>query len=264
MKKFYFSVIILSALFFMSWSAGFTNPASGAPGDNRSCGSVGCHDDGVFDPSAEITLTDLDGNELTSFFPDTEYLVNVTISTGSAVPPTGYGFQMVCLDDQENPVNNFSDLPDGVTQFSSGSRQYVVQSRRLPVNVISIPWTAPDVGEVTFYSGANAVNGNGNPNGDGATSTTATFSQGSTSTDDLSELNVTLYPNPVSDRLNIESSINGTYQLVNERGQLLIEQETTNSSLDVSALNSGIYFLIARDGNSSPRVNRVIKRVIKI
>lgn len=257
MKKLYLSATIMSTVLLMSWSGGFTNPASGAPGDTRSCGNVGCHDDGAFDPSVDITLTDFDGNEITRYLPDVEYLVNVTINSSSTVPPSGYGFQMVCLDDLENPVNNFADLPDGVREFSSGSRQYVVQSMRLPVNVISIPWTAPETSSVTFYSGANAVNGNDNPNGDGATSTSATFEQGSTSTEDIADLSLSVYPNPVSDILNIEGTTESNYQLLDASGQLVIEQ--SSDKMDVSELNSGVYFLMARGEDNSPIVKRIIK-----
>ena len=260
MKKFYFSILILSTVFFMSWSDGFTNPASGAPGDNRACSDSGCHSDGAFDPSADITLTDFSGNEITRYLPNTEYLVNVTINSSATVPPTGYGFQMVCLDDQESPINNFGDLPDGVREFSSGNRQYVVQSRRLPVNVISIPWTAPETGSVTFYSGVNAVNGNGTRTGDGATTATATFDQGSTSTEEISTARLWVFPNPVSDILTVLGSTEDTYQLLDGNGKLVLEQKSDR--IDMSRLNPGLYFLRVRDGAG---VNKpIVKRVIKI
>lgn len=257
MKKLYFAFVILLSITLLSWSGGFTNPASGAPGDGNACGQAGCHNGGVFDPTMDVSLTDFDGNEIVRYLPGVEYLVNVTINTTTQVPPLGYGFQMVCLDDQENPVNNFANLPNGLKEFANAGRQYVVQSMRLPVNTIAVPWTAPDAGSVTFYSAGNAVNGNGSRNGDSPTSISATFEQGSTSTDDIPSAVLNVYPNPVSNVLNIEGDTEGTYQLLDESGKLLIEQ--ADNKMDVSELNSGIYFLMARGDDNAPIVKRIIK-----
>lgn len=257
MKKLYFAFIIILSITLLSWSGGYTIPASGAPGDTRACGNSGCHASGAFDPTMELSLTDLDGNSIERYLPGAEYLVNVTINSSSTVPPSGYGFQMVCLDDQQNPINNFTDLPEGVREFANTGRQYVVQSMRLPTNTVAIPWTAPDAGSVTFYSGGNAVNGNGGPGGDGATSTSATFEQGSTSTKDIQNSILKTYPNPVTNVLNIEGETSDVYQLLDTRGQLLIEQKA--HQMDVSALDAGVYLLMATTANGETRVKRVIK-----
>jgi len=257
MKKLYFAFIIILSITLLSWSGGYTIPASGAPGDARACGNAGCHSAGAFDPSMELSLTDLDGNIIERYLPGAEYLVNVTINTSSTVPPSGYGFQMVCLDDQQNPVNNFTDLPDGVREFGNADRQYVVQSMRLPTNTVAIPWTAPDAGSVTFYSGGNAVNGNGGASGDGATSTSATFEQGSTSTVDINNSTLRTYPNPVTKVLNIEGATSDVFRLLDLRGHLLIEQSA--NQMDVSALDAGVYLLMATTAQGETRVKRVIK-----
>ena len=56
-----------------------------------------------------------------------------------------------------------------------------------------------------------------------------------------------LYPNPVSDRLFIQSPASGTYdlELVNTLGQVILSQKNNNASieLEVSNLSKGFYFL---------------------
>jgi len=256
MKKLSLGIIILAAFGLLSNSGGFSNPATGAPGDTATCGNNGCHSAGNFDPSVNITLTDTGGNDIERYLPGGQYLVNVNIVFPGQLPPSGYGFQMVCLDDQEAAVNAFSDLPMGVREFSANNRQYVVQSQRLPTGSIQVPWTAPDAGAVTFYAGAIAANANGNPNGDGATTGSATFAQGSASSEDLNGIEFSVYPNPVSQMLTIDGP-DGTYQLFNASGEKL--KSVKGNKIDMSDVNVGLYFIrIAEDSQA------LFQKIIKI
>ena len=80
-----------------------------------------------------------------------------------------------------------------------------------------------------------------------------------TSTDDISEddqfyLNV--YPNPVSDQLHIES--NGHQQsviLYNQQGLQISEYSIKNDIIDLSQMDSGVYFL---------KIDNQIRKVVKI
>ena len=72
-----------------------------------------------------------------------------------------------------------------------------------------------------------------------------------------------LYPNPVSNILNVETLLIGNYQLkiVNQLGQVVLEQNnnTASSSLDVSNLFNGIYFLKITSENNESQTIKFIK-----
>lgn len=70
----------------------------------------------------------------------------------------------------------------------------------------------------------------------------------SLSTDSLTnKINISVYPNPVSNFLNIDNSFSGNLQLkvFNQLGQIVLiqNQNTTSTSLDVSNLSKGLYYL---------------------
>jgi Secretion system C-terminal sorting domain len=66
--------------------------------------------------------------------------------------------------------------------------------------------------------------------------------------------NIKLFPNPVTEKLFIEGISEGNVKVINLVGEMIIEKNNTNS-IDVSSLNSGIYFLQITSGN----VQSVIK-----
>jgi len=75
--------------------------------------------------------------------------------------------------------------------------------------------------------------------------------------------NITLFPNPASQAVSIkfDKSIDVTIQLFDIKGQLFIEERNNYSPLheiNVSHLNSGIYFVRISDDNA----NKVIKLII--
>jgi hypothetical protein len=71
-----------------------------------------------------------------------------------------------------------------------------------------------------------------------------------TSTNDLQTLsNLTLYPNPVQDKLYLETTEqNWKYQILNLQGQYLLEGKY-QKNIEVEQLPSGIYFIqLSREG----------------
>ncbi|MEM9545369.1 MAG: fasciclin domain-containing protein [Bacteroidota bacterium] len=86
-----------------------------------------------------------------------------------------------------------------------------------------------------------------------------------TSTNDLSPEEVSVYPNPTSEKVSVEydESLfnNPTIQIVNTNGQLVkqIKNFSANSILNMADLQNGIYNVIISDNE-----NRVVKRITKI
>lgn len=259
MKKTYllFSIIVISVSL-ISFSSGISKRSAGAPGDTDSCGQGGCHAAGNYDPSISILLLDSDSTEVTDYIAGNEYTISVNITSPNTVPPLGYGFQLVCLDDMEAAVNNYGELPQAVRSFVDGDREYVVQAARLPVGVIEIPWTAPEVGAVTFYAGGAAVNGNGNPQMDGATEGSSTFSRNTSSSNTLRDDLFTVYPNPTADFIIVESDEEIETEILSITGQTLDIQ--TGKKIDLSEYPAGVLVVKATDEKGQSQSSLIYKK----
>ena len=61
--------------------------------------------------------------------------------------------------------------------------------------------------------------------------------------------NIKLFPNPVTEKLFIEGLTEANVKVINLVGEMMIEKNNANS-IDVSSLNSGIYFLQITSGNT--------------
>lgn len=61
--------------------------------------------------------------------------------------------------------------------------------------------------------------------------------------------NIKVFPNPVTEKLFIEGASDANSKVFNLVGEMMIEKNNANS-IDVTALNSGIYFLQITSGNS--------------
>ena len=235
---------------------------SGAPGENgQTCGSFGCHSNGVFDPNVVISLLNDVGEEVTSYLPNQSYTVNLKINhTGE---PAGYGFQIVSLlDSDETGINTFSNLTNQMQEVMVSDRQYVEQRNIIPNDLIKLAWTAPEAGSgpISFYGIGNAVNGNGNSSGDGAKSDTLKI------TEDLMSSNTTLqntelsiFPTPTTAFINIYSAEKvKAVSIFNLQGRLVLHNTNSNTEINIQELNSGIYFLQALFENNQITHKRII------
>ena len=79
----------------------------------------------------------------------------------------------------------------------------------------------------------------------------------------VNKKNIKLYPNPVSNNLTIENPFSGNLQLqvFNQLGQIVLKQNqnTSSTSLDVSNLSKGIYFLNIHSENNNSQTIKFIK-----
>ena len=88
--------------------------------------------------------------------------------SNSAGTPDGYGFSMICLDANDNNYNGWANASSNAQLSTSAGRNYVEHDGISSSNEFTVDWTAPSAstGDVTFYVGANAVNGaDGNSGG---------------------------------------------------------------------------------------------------
>jgi len=250
------SILILIGL--MSNSSGrgnvFGQAVTGAPGDsNMTCASSGCHSSGTFSPSADLTVLDLNGNPVSSFIPGETY--DITLATQTSGSPSAFGFQMVALDADNSSASNWSDIGNNMQIVTLGDRDYIEHNSPSSSNEFNTKWTAPSAGsgDVTFYFSANAVNGNGNPGGDGATSSTFVLSEIVTSSNDLTEASISIFPQPALDFVTISGEeLNYEYTLFDIKGQKIKASNfTKTTSLDISQLTQGLYFVQLYNGDKT-------------
>lgn len=80
--------------------------------------------------------------------------------------------------------------------------------------------------------------------------------------DTFEQNNLKLYPNPVSNELNIENGENLKIKIYTVLGNIVLNEDSnidSNRKVNVSNLNSGIYFLELIDKDN----NRLVKRFVK-
>ena len=271
MKKIYsnrlfitaFSLLILIAL--MSNSSGraniFGQAVTGAPGDtNKTCASSGCHSSGTFSPNAQLSIQDDNGNVVSQYIPGSTY--DVTLIIESSGNPSAFGFQMVALKPDNSPATEWTDLGSNLQSVQLGDRKYIEHNSPSASNEFKTKWIAPSEasGDITFYFSANAVNNNGSPSGDGGTNSTFVMSELSTSSDDLFEKTITLYPNPAHATITIGATEKELkYSIIDINGRLIkTSMIVGKSTIDISDLSSGLYFINLQDGN-----HNITKKLMK-
>lgn len=233
--------------------------ATNAPGSSANkCTS--CHTGGNFGTiSVDLVMMTDSALAVTEYTPGSTYTLTATVSN-SAGSPAGYGLQMVALKTSDNSNAGVLASPSANAKLSNlASRTYLEQKTTSSTNVFSVNWTAPaeGSGDVTFYFGANAVNGNGNNGGDKAVLTDFTFSEAiipvdttdsSNAVTEILEIQHMIYPNPAKDYLYLNSSSEvSDLQVFDVFGNVISNWNWQNEKIDVSKLQNGVYFMLLND-----------------
>ena len=146
---------------------------TGSPigGSGASCSN--CHSGGSYSPTIAINVFDDMMNQVTSYTPGEDYVVQYSVVSGSG-SPAGFGMQSLLISNTSNDeagVLNSVITPN--TQIaSSGSFNFAEHSGLNTSGTFQLNWTAPTsgFGEVSIYARGLALNGNGNTTGDESTS----------------------------------------------------------------------------------------------
>ncbi len=224
---------------------------TGAP-SHATCGTNGeCHVNATAsnlndeNGSVEISF----GEDNTTYEAGQTYDMTITISHPSA---SRFGFQMVAFNANNESVGNFVGNMTNFTESKLGGDgiQYI-QHANIPEstnNTYSFEWEAPATmtDDITFYVSCMAANANSSPSGDFIyTNSLAVTPLVDTNLEQLNA-NITLYPNPVQDILNIQipqNEITGELQLMDATGKVIEVFNTNTTQIDLSNQATGIYFL---------------------
>lgn len=240
---------------------------TGAPGET-SC--TGCHG-GTANTGPGVLSFDLGG--ITQYIPNETYTGTITLKQPGI---NKFGFVSLALRNSNNTTTGTFSLIDTVRTrlFVDGSRNYVGHT---PCGADANPadstqwqfkWTAPDtnVGNITLFLGSIATNHDHATTGDNIYTASVALTPFTTSINEipgvLTELNV--YPNPVSDHLNITFQSHYTDALgielfdINGRKVQLLKPEpvrkgTITKSFDIKekGIAPGMYLIKITTGNRS-------------
>lgn len=217
--SFLYSAFGLTALAFllMNNSGGVASTQgqdrTGSPVSNNPCSQ--CHSGGSFSTVADFTVSDAQGNPVTTYVPGETYDLSYEITASGA---TRYGMQAVALLGNNSNAGSLANPSSNAKITTLNSRRYLEQNAASSSNIFTAEWTAPNAGSgsVTFYGSALAVNGNGGTSGDEYTNI-PTFTLGednSSNTMSLAGLqDARLLPNRVQNELHLRLELNNTQDL---------------------------------------------------
>jgi len=269
--RFTISLFILASFcfLFMSNSGGRASILgegnTGAPGDDsKTCAS--CHGGGDFGAEIEIKMFDMAGSEVSEYLGGETYTVQARITTTTT--PGGYGLQMVGLiDNGDVDTEGFSNPSSNSQIVSAMGRTYLEQQGLSSSDVFESDWTAPanGSGSVSFYAAGHASNANGSTNGDDSTQGSITFQETTVSNTLEEQLQLTVYPNPVDNFTTIkwgnDKAVNISVSDITGKVVMNTEALGTQTELNLSSLNTGIYFLsIIDNSNNRKTVQKITKR----
>jgi hypothetical protein len=254
MKKLYiFSPILLAvgAVIWMGASGGVAKvqnkDRTSSPVSSPAC--TMCHLGGAnFNTSATIKVSDAAGI-ITKYTPGETYKVTVEIqSTGN----TGHGFQVTGLLANNSSAGSCTVVTSGTQKSVLGGRWYFEQSQAVTGGNYEMTWVAPAAGsgDVTFYGSALSTNGDGATNGDeyvniSSVKLTEGSPNGLRDIVGLEQLN--LYPNPVSNQLNIKSDEAEITEIqIYSLSGMLMNQQKFNAKeifLNIEEYSKGTYLV---------------------
>jgi len=256
-KKLHFQPVLfllpILALFILSFYNGAPAAVTGSPGDsNNNC--TACHTS-----AATYNAFNLSVN-ITSNIPTGGYALNhkytITV-TQTSTGATEHGFQITAEMTNASKIGQFSALEavnTTIQNLDGGIGTHVTHTALGgDVNTWSFYWTAPsfDAGAITFY--VASITGNKNSSG-GYTTQDTEYASNTLTIDGVlgissqNLLNFSMYPNPCESTINLQlpSGTNSAKaHIFDYLGKTLMLKDITssNSSLDISNLSSGIYFV---------------------
>ncbi len=261
MNKSYQTSIIISI--FIGLVLGLGNSAgrasrgqgnTGAPGDQpRVCQS--CHNSAQIQVQVQLELFDQSGNVVNEYAPGQEYTLQATIQNVVG-DPSAYGIQMVSITDSLFlNTGSWSQIPETLIEVNLNNRSYLEHYQPVNENSFTIGWVAPseNVGSISFYGAAAAVNGNGASSGDGAAADRLRLE---VSTNIQVPIEV-VYPNPTYDHLFVPSPyISATLYDLN--GKILLAY-LNNQMIDLSLMPTGYYLLELEKLDGEKTIHKILK-----
>jgi hypothetical protein len=242
---------LLFSITFLSNDNGRTTGTTGAPGEPDSITCEACHIRGNFDPIMEIELR-LSNIKVTTIKPATTYTLNVKLGdrTGKA---RAYGFQLVPLTSRNTMAGSFPTLGSKVKRANTLNRSYLTHSSPNTTPLFTATWTSPanlalEDSIVFYYAGISGDNVNESIGDNSIAGKTRFVYTLSSSSKIFNTENIKIWPTVSSSYLylsiadfdQVKANIYDLY------GRLISENTLESTTIDVSDLNQGLYYLSLR------------------
>jgi hypothetical protein len=237
---------------------------TGAPGEST-CATAGCHFGTPTLNASDVTLGSAGTGISSGYAANTLY--NLSVNAGNGFP--AYGFSVTAVNASGAAMGTFALTPNTTTtSLSSGSgKQYVGHLNANSTNAWVFRWTSPATTAETvfFYLAVNQANNNNEGSGDNiklkAYSATASsfgpfnVATGIQNIDGLLDGSISVFPNPVTDNINLSFNITdnqpvkaGIYNLNGQLVKPLMDEELSwgdhNRNFNVAgSLSTGIYLV---------------------
>ncbi|MES2592251.1 MAG: choice-of-anchor V domain-containing protein [Bacteroidota bacterium] len=240
---------------------------TGSPGDGSSCTASGCHAGTATNQAGLITST----IPSSGYIPGQTYTVTGSITTSGK---TRFGFEM-------SPQNLAGALKGSLiltntthTQLVGGGKYitHKLAGTSFPSGTAtwSFDWTAPAAGsgDLTFYGAFNSTNNSGTTSGDLVTLSSLAVTEDvlagiSESVNNVSN-SISVYPNPVSDKLYFKNSLKEkalNVSIIDVNGKLVkkIDGIQENEYMDMENIENGYYLLRIETANGMA-VKKIVKK----
>lgn len=272
MKKIILLFTSITGLLYLTLTSSSGGASATPAGHNTAingCGGSGCHGSmASANTTTSISIKEKSsGNAVTNgkYEPGKTYTITVTGNNSSAKE---FGYMTLIRDASMAQAGMLANASAGSKIQTIPPGTYTVAEHNAPIAATSgmfsatFDWTAPasGAGAITINLGVNATNDNGAVSGDEFNTSNVVLSEDNTSIGSVANsINVSAYPNPVQNNLNIEfgNIKTNTYniQVVNVRGQIIENLTQTVSSSSIVTLNtsnwtSGMYNIVLNNGSA--------------
>jgi hypothetical protein len=256
--------------------------STAAPGE-ETCGRAGCHtgNNGSNNINTGSGILSISSNKNLQFYvPGESYEITVRIEESNI---ERFGFSLTVLDENNNKAGHLSvtnhqltQILDGINQFAG--RQYITYRMKgtepyeSGVGQWTFNWTAPEtnVGKISFFTAGVSGDNDGTDLGDLVYThkIEASYSLTSVSNLEKKNSNVSVYPIPAKEFIHIQvehfDHSNLKYSLFDIKGINVLQTQNDallnpTSQMNISNLNSGIYFLHIVSDNETIHKQIIIK-----
>ncbi len=245
---------------------------TGSPADNKTCAQTSCHPG----PASAITGAITSDVPSSGYTPGNTYTITATVTDPSI---TKFGFQISPQNTAGTLLGSMAILNTTTTKFTSASSKYITHKSAgtsFPSHTAtwSFAWTAPvsGTGDVTFYGAFNFTNNNNDESGDQIRTSTLTIQEafGVGIDEGTTTASLQLYPNPATDQIRLNYSLNSAQQVVvslyNTSGNKIADlaNETQqpgnyNMAFSLNDYSAGVYMIVLKTGERT-----YTKKVVKL
>ncbi len=280
MKKVILLFTSISALLYVALTS-YSNGASATSKAHNAavsgCGGAGCHGGASSTATtATITVKEKSSGMVVSngkYKPGTTYEITVQGDNASAAK---FGYMFLVRDAVNAQGGTLANASAGSKIQTIPPGTYTVAEHSSPINAsmgsftATFEWTAPAAGKgnINMNLAVNAVDGTGTTANDEFNTASVVLTEDNTASISTlaNSINVSTYPNPVKDVLNIAfsnaKSAQYHIQVVNMNGQVVVDQTSTVAATSTITINTsnwtpGVYQLLLNNGQARESIQIV-------